>query len=694
MRNNLFLMFCCFCGLSLSISSAVADEERWQRALETTYVHGIDESIAREEIGTEGINYLNQQLLNDGHPRRDNIVAFLGWLGDDTSVNALTEFLENPPITLERVEEDRAALLVPLALGDIARRGEKGARLAKQELLKMTAHDRDGSELLKKASARRSSRPEKYRDDLLEQAIFGLARSGKLAGAKRLRSVAFGAVIPARGGRDLRKSAQAGLTRYKKLFSATARKKQTQVNPETGVASKTSDAFSEPSPLIGELVDNSDTFHSLGLTFSNHVDHPDPMTDSRLDQVLASVSQRMQTEDFETDTACCLAMSRSGTAKTFGVPGDGLDILDSDTETRAAMDNTSAHVKVVRAINACGGTISTNIIGCGWIGRKGIVLERRSDVGQEGALWAHENGHNAGLGHNSEGIDFIMYGSLGYNNRALLGSECSTFHATSTGGVKTAHGQCCEGQQCEPGCGNGFLEAGEECDGTDTGGASCISAGFDGGTLTCNSNCTINTANCTTCGNGVLESGEECEAGNTGSASCGDAGCLSGTPSCSSSCTIDYGSCSSCPACNSDGICDIDENCGDCSDCLQQSGEPQCGNGACEIHAGENCQNCPSDCAGRQNGKPNGRFCCGNGGENPVGCGDSRCSEGSNICISSNLPGSCCNDGACTGVENSFNCEIDCGPPPSCRIAGEACISNDECCSSNCGGKKNSKTCR
>ena len=46
-------------------------------------------------------------------------------------------------------------------------------------------------------------------------------------------------------------------------------------------------------------------------------------------------------------------------------------------------------------------------------------------------------------------------------------------------------------------CGNNIIETGEECDGTNLGGESCISLGFDGGTLHC-SNCLFDTSDCTT----------------------------------------------------------------------------------------------------------------------------------------------------------------------------------------------------
>lgn len=46
-------------------------------------------------------------------------------------------------------------------------------------------------------------------------------------------------------------------------------------------------------------------------------------------------------------------------------------------------------------------------------------------------------------------------------------------------------------------CGNGVIDSGEECDGSNLAGQSCSSRGFSGGSLSCNSNCTINTSQCT-----------------------------------------------------------------------------------------------------------------------------------------------------------------------------------------------------
>lgn len=51
-------------------------------------------------------------------------------------------------------------------------------------------------------------------------------------------------------------------------------------------------------------------------------------------------------------------------------------------------------------------------------------------------------------------------------------------------------------------CGNGIKEGGEQCDGSDLGGASCTTQGFSGGTLSCSASCTFVTSACTSGGGG------------------------------------------------------------------------------------------------------------------------------------------------------------------------------------------------
>ena len=50
-------------------------------------------------------------------------------------------------------------------------------------------------------------------------------------------------------------------------------------------------------------------------------------------------------------------------------------------------------------------------------------------------------------------------------------------------------------------CNNGFIEVGEDCDGTALGGQTCVGLGYDGGTLSCDAtDCTFDTSGCVTVG--------------------------------------------------------------------------------------------------------------------------------------------------------------------------------------------------
>lgn len=69
------------------------------------------------------------------------------------------------------------------------------------------------------------------------------------------------------------------------------------------------------------------------------------------------------------------------------------------------------------------------------------------------------------------------------------------------------------------------------------------------------------------CGNGVQEYGEDCDGSDLGGASCSSRGFLSGTLACSPACEYDTSGCSSSPSCG-DSVCNGSETCSSCStDC-------------------------------------------------------------------------------------------------------------------------------
>ena len=278
-------------------------------------------------------------------------------------------------------------------------------------------------------------------------------------------------------------------------------------------------------------------------------------------------------------------------------------------------------------------------------------------------------------------------------------------------------------------CGNGELDAGEECDPSVTLTETCADQGFVGGTLSCTSSCTFNTSQCHDCGNNVIDAGEVCDGTDLDEKDCSDFSCTGGGElGCNATCSgFDRGLCLVCPPCTVNGVCNDGESCSGCPEDCDGGSTPGavCGNGLCEAGNGEDCASCPSDCRGVQGGKPQNRYCCGDGGgSNPVTCSDARCTSSGFSCTTIQTgPGEyCCGDDTCSNGESCANCALDCAlgaevcgngaddncngftdcadsacsalPSCTCRPSGQSCTSSSQCCSNNCRTKgKNANTC-
>ena len=247
-----------------------------------------------------------------------------------------------------------------------------------------------------------------------------------------------------------------------------------------------------------------------------------------------------------------------------------------------------------------------------------------------------------------------------------------------------------------PTCGDDLLEGDESCDGTDLGGETCITRGFDGGELGCDASCGFDTSECfdevpQTCGDDELnQETEACDGNDLAGETCLTQGFDGGTLACSESCGFDTSGCVFDPVCGDDLI-NTDEEACDGADLAEQTCETlgfDGGSLACSDTCGFDTSGCTTD---------------------PI-CGDSTINQTSESCDGDDLNGETCVsqgfDGgtlACSdtcGFDTS-GCTIDpiCGdaevnqPSESCDgidLDGETCLTQGFdggtlACNTSCG---------
>jgi hypothetical protein len=409
---------------SVSATISPPGEDKVRAAVSVTHIHGIDEALALEQIGTGGLPHLLALLADPACTRRDNVVAYLAHLGADDAVDGLLKLLRFPPTVDGAPAEDRALLLAPQALGAI---GARGHGRAVDALLSMTSHGGGGGILAE--TARLCGGPRSMREDLVEMALYGLAYAGTPESHRRLVEIRDRQVRPLEGAADLAPLASSALAMMEAL-DAPRVQGAAPSEPDTASREEERATLDGPRPrdtarLAGELDLNLRVADSA-LSYANHRDLIDGMTDARLDDVLAEASLRAGRDDYDDDVACCITVSRLGSGLDFGSSGDGLDVISDGNDLDAVLGNGIARVKVVRMINWCAGP-GMNIIGCGYTPGSSIALARLDNLNFEAIVWLHEYGHNTGLGHVPDPRDIMASSNTGLN-RGLDQGECDRYH--------------------------------------------------------------------------------------------------------------------------------------------------------------------------------------------------------------------------------------------------------------------------
>jgi len=151
--------------------------------------------------------------------------------------------------------------------------------------------------------------------------------------------------------------------------------------------------------------------------------------------------------------------------------------------------------------------------------------------------------------------------NIGYATCEALGFESGTL--TCGDDCKFDTSQCVEAPPEL--CGNDSINVGEDCDGSNLGYATCEALGFEGGTLSCRDDCQFDTSQCTgtppeLCGNGTIDAGENCDGDELDNVTCADLGFDNGVLACSEDCEFEYSGCTSTPAGCGDDACDAGES--------------------------------------------------------------------------------------------------------------------------------------
>ena len=405
--------------------------DRVREAMLGIYVHGVTEELARELLDIDDVPLLVELLQEPGFPRRDNVVAFLGWLDDGAATGAIGGFMIAPPAEVDTPEEFRALLAAPASLGLIARKGDGRAL---DILLEMTRHGGEGGPWV---TGIRASRHAGRSEDLIEAAMRGLVWSGAPEGRHRLVDLSRGAARPFFGGRD----PSAAAVRELALFDRVHPGRGGRRGGPGGTVEPLSSSGSEGAlsvPPTSQLSDTAANSHHAGLTYANHTATASPMNDTRLDAVIREAELRAGRDDFLNDVMCCITLDRSGTAQSFSTAGQ--DIIDSETELIQVLNNGVSRVKVVNAINYCNGP-GMNILGCASIGQQGMALVRMGSINEEAVLWLHEYGHNVGLSHVSNSA-YVMNTFLAAGANGLTQAECDKYHIPQDGSSPAVTGTC------------------------------------------------------------------------------------------------------------------------------------------------------------------------------------------------------------------------------------------------------------
>lgn len=373
------------------------------------YFHGVPYEPARQ-FGPEAVPLLLDMLADPANELyATNIVVTLGFIGQPTARPALLDYLTQTAgeVSLAQFQGLRS---VPYALAHLAYQGD-----AESLVFLLAASD--------PAYWSNNPLPWSYQGqpqaaELYQQTLLALGVSGLPQAQARLTEIATQGGLSTQAADDTLQQALALNQRVQQAGMAAV------VSPDPNLP-----APPELQDSLGtQATDSNSVGHLQTFVVGRHTALGSVPTEAQVDALLAKASEVMQTADSSTDIACCVALQRNGSIDAYSTT-DGT--INTSTELNAVFNNSTYEVKLVRALDYCGG-YNTSIIGCAYIGTsKNMILEYLGNVTLDGILWAHEFGHNQGLYHPNPSVSTrIMNGSLSFLAKQMTQTECNAWHNT------------------------------------------------------------------------------------------------------------------------------------------------------------------------------------------------------------------------------------------------------------------------
>ncbi len=376
------------------------------------HIHGIPYEQARQ-FGPEAVPILLELLARpENVPYATNIVVTLGFIGHPGARQPLLDYLTQTEGDVS-LDQFRGLASVPYALAQLAHQGDLAALTFLLQAADQTYWS--GQTLPWTYNG------QTYEGELYHKSLLALGVSGLPQALARLEEIKEQAGVSSQADRDVLHQALELNRRVQQEGMAPV------VSPDPNLM-----APAGGQETIGPLAEDTNVnSHLQTFTVARHVNETGLTSEAQVDAILFKATEIMQVADSPADIACCTALQRHGSLGTFAVT-DGF--VETSSELISLFTLSSHQVKVVPALDYCGG-YNTSIIGCAYLNTpKNMVLEYVGNTTIDGILWAHEFGHNQGLLHPDSTGGFpsrIMNAKLfPKQSNEMLQAECNAWHGT------------------------------------------------------------------------------------------------------------------------------------------------------------------------------------------------------------------------------------------------------------------------